>query len=119
LILIFEIVAGIVLGVVFSSLGPPHCLGAGLERVGEVIGRSIGGCTDLGRFERVLPDVRKRSSASLTTSATTQPLETRAHFAARYKKAHPDKVNIPDDELVKEVLEAYPEWCGKVEGGCP
>jgi hypothetical protein len=66
--------------------------------------------------------VADKKAGSVSTQQEPYPgtlLESRASFAARYKKANPETANIPDEELVKKVLQEYPEWCPKVQGGCP
>lgn len=64
-------------------------------------------------YNELFPDRKTSSDVNIPQR------ETRAHFAARYKKSYPETASTPDEELVKQVLHDYPEWCSKVEGGCP
>lgn len=113
--LIFEIAAGIVLGVVL--------LYAAVFLIAWIASWSSG--TRLivavifvlllvAAYNELFPDKKASSDSNTATHR-----ETRTHFAERYKKAHPEFANTPDEELVKQVLHNYPEWCSKVEGGCP
>jgi hypothetical protein len=111
--LVLEIAAGIVLGVVSLFVGiiffgwvASWSSEAKLAAV-IVIAVLIGLV-----YEKLSPD--KKTSP---ITKTAQP-ETRAHFAARYKGQHPEYANMPDEELVKLVLHDHPEACSLVEGGC-
>ncbi len=71
-------------------------------------------------YRKVFPDKEvSRAKAVSSSELKNSPQETRAHFAARYKKAYPATASTADEELVKQLLHDYPEWCSKVEGGCP
>jgi len=107
--LIFEIAAGIVLGVVLLYLGS-LCL---------VLAASFFQWVASWSTAAKLISAIVIAVLLIAAYNTVFPPETRAHFAARYKKAHPEYANTPDEELVKRVLDAYPELCSKVEGGCP
>ena len=112
--LVFEIAAGIVLGVVLLCLGALFLAWiASWSSRTKVVVAIIVAVLLWAAYKEAFPD-KKATSDSRTTR-----LETRAHFAARYKKANPQTANTPDEELVKQVLHDYPEWCSKVEGGCP
>jgi Tfp pilus assembly protein PilO len=117
--LIFEIAAGIVLGVVFlySALFVIVWIGSWSDTTKLVAIIIVVALIAIG-YNAVFPD-KKASSHVTSADLKNTPLETRAHFAARYKQANPETAKVPDEELVKRVLQDYPEWCSKVEGGCP
>lgn len=117
--LIFEIAAGIVLGVVLLLLGYIFLILLLENETARVVTAIIVVILLVAAYRVVFPDKEKPARSTVSSDSGNTKLETRAHFAARYKKAYPETSNTPDEELVKQVLHDYPEWCSKVEGGCP
>lgn len=117
--LIFEIAAGIVLGVVLLVLAYIFFLLLLENQTARIVTTIIVVVLLVIVYKAVFPDKSETPYRAMSSPSENAPLETRAHFAARYKKAYPESANTPDEELVKQVLHEYPEWCPKVEGGCP
>ena len=120
MILIFEIAAGIVLGVVLLFIGALFFAWvANLSGSAKLLAALVVVLLIVVAYKEIFPDKKVPQSTAVSSDLTARaPLESRAHFAARYKKANPQTAKIPDEELVKQVLQEYPEWCSKVEGGC-
>jgi hypothetical protein len=118
--LIFEIAAGIVLGVGLLFIGALFIAWvASWSDREKLLAALLVVLLIVVAYKEIFPDkkVPQRVDASSESTASA-PLESRAHFAARYKKANPETAKVPDEELVKRVLHDYPEWCSKLEGGC-
>jgi hypothetical protein len=114
LTLILEIAAGIVLAVIVLFFGA-LCL-ASLAKASsgkKLLLAILVGVLIWAAYDEVFSNKKDISDSTATK------LETRAHFAARYKKANPETASTPDEDLVRQILLDYPQWCTKVEGGCP
>ncbi len=116
--LIFEIAAGIVLGVALLILAYIFFVLLLENKTARIVTTIIVVVLLVVAYKAVFPDKPEAPDRVTSSPSKNTPLETRAHFAARYKKDHPEYAKTPDEELVKQVLDAYPEYCSKVEGGC-
>jgi len=118
-ILIFEIAAGIVLAVVLLFFGALFIAWvASWSDREKLLAALMVVFLIVFAYKEIFLDKKVPQSVASSDSTTNTSLESRAHFAARYKKAYPDTAKMPDEELVKQVLHDNPEWCSKVEGGC-
>jgi hypothetical protein len=118
--LIFEIAAGIVLAVVLLFIGALFFawVASWSDREKLLAALLVVLLIVVAYVEGFPGKNVPQGVAASSDSTANAPRESRAHFAARYKKANPETAKIPDEELVKRVLHEYPEWCSKVEGGC-
>jgi hypothetical protein len=117
--LILEIALGIILALVLWNVGIALIVWVVEWETGtKVIVALVFVILLIVAHNEMFPD-KKASSVSTPDEPIHVVLESRASFAARYKKANPETANIPDEQLVEKVLQQYPEWCPKVQGGCP
>ena len=116
--LILEIATGIVLGVALLLLGYVFLILLLENETARIVTAIIVVILLVVAYKVVFPDKEKPAGSTVGLDSGNTRLETRAHFAMRYKKAHPEHANTPDEELVKQVLHDHPEYCSLVEGGC-
>jgi hypothetical protein len=118
--LVFEIAAGIVLGVMFLYLAAFFIAWVASWSTGtKVVAAIIVVVLLVAAYREIFPDKEVSPAKVASSDLKNTPRETRAHFAARYKKDYPEYANTPDEALVKQVLHDHPEFCSRVEGGCP